>query len=148
MTKPITHRPLRRPGRKPTVPPADAADRIRAFASDGFSVIGVAAALGVGKDQLAAWMHREPSLKDAFDEGREEERRTLHNKLFRLAMEKDNAPAAMFLLKARHGYREGDQGDHAGRVSVNIALPGAMTLQQFTAASQPAPAITDEGNRQ
>jgi hypothetical protein len=64
------------------------------------------------------------------------ERRALHNQLYRLAMEKDNAPAAMFLLKARHGYREGDQSDQANRVSVNIALPGAMTLQQFTAATK------------
>ncbi|MFC4593511.1 hypothetical protein [Sphingobium tyrosinilyticum] len=38
----------------------------------------------------------------------------------------------MFLLKARHGYKEGDQADQGGRVNVTIALPGAMTLQQFT----------------
>ena len=102
-------------------------------------MIGVAAGLGVGKDQLAAWMDRDPALNEAFDQGRETERRTLHNKLYLLAMEKDNAPAAMFLLKARHGYREGDQSEHANRVNVTIALPGALTLQQFTS-------ITDEAS--
>jgi hypothetical protein len=141
MTKPITHRPLRKAGRKPVNAPAEAAQRIRALASDGFSIVGVAAAMGVGKDQLGAWMERDPALKEAFDEGREAERQTLHNQLFRLAMEKGNAPAAMFLLKARHGYREGDQSDQAGRVNVTIALPGAMTLQQFNALSK-------EGTRQ
>jgi hypothetical protein len=141
MTKPITHRPLRKAGRKPVNAPAEAAQRIRALASDGFSIVGVAAAMGVGKDQLGAWMERDPTLKEAFDEGRETERQTLHNQLFRLAMEKGNAPAAMFLLKARHGYREGDQSDQAGRVNVTIALPGAMTLQQFNALSK-------EGTRQ
>ena len=136
MTKPITHRPLKKPGRKPIAAPANAAAQIMALASDGFSVIGVAHGLGVGKDTLARWLDEDPDLKEAFDQGREMERRALHNQLYRLAMEKDNAPAAMFLLKARHGYREGDQSDQANRVSVNIALPGAMTLQQFTAATK------------
>jgi hypothetical protein len=50
-----------------------------------------------------------------------------------------NIVAAMFLLKARHGYREGDQSDSAGRVSVTIALPGAMTLQQFQSIGKESP---------
>ena len=144
MTKPITHRELMKPGRKLIAPPADAADRIRALASDGFSVIGVAHGMGVSKDTLGRWMESEPGLQEAFDQGRENERRTLHNKLYRLAMEKDNAPAAMFLLKARHGYREGDQSDQAGRVNVTIALPGAMTLQQFTSLPKKAKKKDDD----
>lgn len=132
MTKAITHRPLAKPGPKPIVPPADAADKIRALASDGFSVIGVAHGMGVGKDAFARWLNENPALQEAFDEGREMERRALHNQLYRMAMEDKHASAAMFLLKARHGYREGDQGDQGNRVNINIALPGAMTLQQFT----------------
>jgi hypothetical protein len=132
MTAPITNRPLRRTGRKPIAPPADAAERIRALAADGFSVIGVAHGLGVGKDAFNRWLVDHPDLKDAFDEGREAERHALHNLLYRQAMEQGNATAAMFLLKARHGYREGDQSESGNRVNVTIALPGAMTLQQFT----------------
>ncbi len=133
MTKPITNRPLQRAGRKPTSPPSDAADRVRALASDGFSVIGIAHGLGVGKDAFSRWLDEYPDLKEAFDRGREEERHALHNLLYRQAMEKGNATAAMFLLKARHGYREGDQSDQANRANVTIVLPGAMSLQQFTA---------------
>jgi hypothetical protein len=133
MTKPITHRPLRRAGAKPTRPPADAAERVLALAADGFSLIGVARRMGVGKDAFNRWLEDHPGIKEAFDQGREAERHALHNFLYRQAMEKGNASAAMFLLKARHGYREGDQGDQAGRVNVTIARPGAMTLQQFTA---------------
>lgn len=136
MTAPITHRPLRKAGRKPIAPPADAAEQILALAADGFSVIGVAHRMGVGKDAFARWLEEEPALKEAFDQGRENERRALHNKLYRMAMEQDHASAAMFLLKARHGYREGDQSDQGNRVSINIALPGAMTLQQFTAITK------------
>lgn len=138
MTKPITHRPLQRPGRKPTTPPADAADRVRDLAADGFSVIGVAHRMGVGKRALGRWFDEYPDLKDAFDQGREEERYALHNFLYRQAMEHGNATAAMFLLKARHGYREGDQGDQANQVNVTIALPGAMTLSQFNAITNGA----------
>jgi hypothetical protein len=133
MTKPITHRPLKRQGRKPLAPPVDAAEQIRALAADGFSMVGVADRLSVSKDTLSRWLEEVPELKDAFDQGRENERRALHNQLYRLAMEEKHAASAMFLLKARHGYREGDQSDQGGRVNINIALPGAMTLQQFTA---------------
>lgn len=125
-------KPPAKTGRKPIDPPADAAELIRALAADGFSVIGVARRMGVGKDAFNRWLDECPALQDAFDQGREEERHALHNMLYRQAMEKGNATAAMFLLKARHGYREGDQSDQAGRVNVTIALPGAMTLQQFT----------------
>jgi hypothetical protein len=138
VTDKITHRPLRRAGRKPTVPPPNASERIRDLAADGFSLVGVAHRMDVGKDAFNRWLDEYPHLKDAFDEGRERERHALHNMLYRQAMEKGNATAAMFLLKARHGYREGDQSDSAGGVSVTIALPGAMTLQQFTSISKGA----------
>lgn len=136
MTARITHRPLKSPGRKPIAAPPDAAERITALAADGFSVLGVANRMGVAKETFARWLDADPDLKEAFDRGRENERHALHNLLYRQAMEQGNATAAMFLLKARHGYKEGDQGEQGGRVSVTIALPGAMTLQQFTSISK------------
>lgn len=152
MTKPITHRPLKKtgPARKP--PPADdafpgfedAADRIRALAADGFTVQGVAQRLGTSRETMSRWLDERPDLREAFDQGRENERFALHNMLYRQAIEQGNATAAMFLLKARHGYREGDQSEHGNRVNVTITLPGAMTLQQFTAMAQPGRII--EGN--
>lgn len=145
MTKPIAHRPLRRSGRKPLAapahssvwpaattdgPPADAAESIRAHAADGWSVLGIAHCMGVNPRTLNRWMEENPALADAFDLGREQERRTLHNLVYRRAVEKDDLTAAMCLLNSRHGYRS-DQGDRTGGVNVTIALPGAMTLQQF-----------------
>jgi len=118
-------------GRPLKNPPKDAAEHIRAFAADGFSVIGVAAKLGTSQDTMRKWFDRFPELSRAFEQGREDERHMLHNKLFRLATEKDNAAAAMFLLKARHGYREGDQSEQGNRVSINFTLPGALPLDQF-----------------
>lgn len=132
MTKPITHRPLQRVGRKPTMPPAGTADLVRDLAADGWSVVGIAHRLGINRRTFNAWLEREPALQDAIELGREHERRALHNMLYRRAMEKGDVTAAMCLLNSRHGYRT-DQGDQSGRVNVTIALPGAMTLQQFTA---------------
>ena len=70
-------------------------------------------------------------LKAAFDQGRERERHSLHNMLYVQATEKNNSTAAMFLLKARHGYREGDQNETGNRVQITFALPGAMSMEDF-----------------
>lgn len=131
MTKPITDRPLMKAGRKPKAAPGDALQRIETMAADGFSKIGVAAGLGVDIEVLRRWLDEAPELQDAFDRGRERERHALHNMLYRQAMEKGNATAAMFLLKSRHGYREGDQVESANRVSINFQLPAAMPLADF-----------------
>jgi hypothetical protein len=114
-------------------PPANAQERILALAADGFSVVGIAKDLGVSPKTFNRWLDENDALKDAFDQGREQERYALHNMLYRQAMEKGNATAAMFLLKSRHGYREGDQGDTANRATITINLPGAMPLDKFLA---------------
>lgn len=132
MTLPTIASRSRKDAHKFKHPPADAAQLIRDLAADGWTIVGVANRLGVVKETFRRWLDEDPELQDAFDAGREAERYALHNMLYRQAMESGNATAAMFLLKARHGYKEGDQSDQVGRVNVTIALPGAMTLQQFT----------------
>lgn len=117
-------------GRPRKAPPPDAAQRIQAAAADGFTIPGVAMTLGVNQDVLKRWMDEHPELKQAFAFGREMERRTLHNVLYRAATEgtgKDALIAAMFLLKARHGYKEGEPvGEQNSRVQIEIKLPGAL----------------------
>ncbi len=137
MTKPIKHRALRRAGRKPTTPPAAAAGLVRELAADGWSVIGIAHRMGVDPKTFNAWLEREPALQDAIDLGREQQHHVLYNIAYRAAVEKGNLTAVMFLLNCRFGYRT-DQSDAGNRVNVTIALPGAMTLQQFTAISKGA----------
>lgn len=130
MTAPV-NRPHKKKGRPLKVAPVGAAARIEALAADGFSVIGVAKGMGTSKETLAKWFDADPELKAAFDQGREHERHALHNMLYRAAMELGNASAAMFLLKARHGYREGDQSETGNRVQITFALPGAMSMDDF-----------------
>jgi hypothetical protein len=130
MPKPV-NRPYKKPGRAPKVPPANAAGRIAALAATGHSIVGIARALGTSQDTLYRWMEEDTALAEALAHGREAERYTLHNMLYRSA-KKGNIVAAMFLLKARHSYKEGDQSETANKVSINFTLPAAMTPEQFT----------------
>jgi len=125
-------------------PPAKAAEQIQTLASTGFSIVGIATHFSISEETLARWFDDYPALKQAFKAGRERERHALHNALYVQAVEKGNAAAAMFLLKARHGYREGDQTDNANRVAITFNLPGALTAEQYALAK--AAKVTIDGN--
>jgi hypothetical protein len=117
-------------GRPPKEPPHDAALRIRELASEGHSLLGIANMLGTSPDTLRRWMKEQPELREQYDLGRERERLTLTNILYQKALAGD-AISAMFLLKARHGYKEGEQPADAGRVNVTIQLPAALPMSSL-----------------
>jgi hypothetical protein len=106
-------------------------DQISALASTGFSKQGVARHFGVTLPTFNRWLEEDDVLAEAFAVGREQERQSLHNVLYRLAVDEKDKVSAMFLLKARHGYKEGDQQESANRVSITFNLPGAMTAEQY-----------------
>ena len=128
-------RPVGRPRR---APPTDAAARIEKLAAEGWSMKGIAKSLGTDHETLRRMLEDHPALRQGFDNGRERERHALHNSLYVAAMNGQIA-AAMFLLKARHGYREGDQSDTANRVSIEFKLPGAMKPEQFATTFENEP---------
>jgi hypothetical protein len=117
-------------GRPRIEPQPGAAEVIEKACKTGASRQGVAMALGISNHVLARWLSEYPDIKEAFERGRERERKVLHDALTAAAT-KGNIVAAIFLLKARHGYREGDQGDSANRVSITFNMPGAMPLDKF-----------------
>lgn len=128
-------------------PPTGAAETVHELASTGFSMRGIAAHYKIAFETLQAWFERYPTIKQAFENGREQERQSLHNALYRKAMNGDG-PSAMFLLKARHGYREGDQREEGNRVAITFNLPGAMTAEQYkaletVASKKKLPAVID-----
>src|SRR6185437_342633 len=104
-------------GRPRAQPPVDAAVRIQKLAAEGRGIVGVAVELKTARETLRRWMTEDVALQEAFDAGREHERHELHQLMLRDARdgEKPNINA-MFLLKCRHGYREGDQGEQGSRV--------------------------------
>jgi hypothetical protein len=120
----------RPPGRPRKEPPVGAAETVRELAADGHSVVGIAERLGVSLDTFRRWCDEDAELQAALDKGREKERYRLHN-LLSQAADGGNITAMIFLLKAKHGYVEGQQQDQTNRVSITFALPGAMPLNEF-----------------
>ncbi|MEG0052856.1 MAG: hypothetical protein RR928_16345 [Comamonas sp.] len=121
-------------GRPRKEPPPDAIEVIREAASKGATKKGAAFALQVSDDILSRWFNEHPELQEAFEKGRERERQTLHDVLYDAATKgsgKDSLIAAMFLLKSRHGYREGEQEAAQNRVQINFQLPGAKPLEAY-----------------
>jgi hypothetical protein len=125
-------RDLTHPNRLPPPPPSAAiAPTILALASTGFTKVGVARHFNIDVRTLDRWFEEDVKLAEAFKVGRDQERQSLHNVLYKQAIEKGNIVAAMFLLKSRHGYREGDQSEQSNRVAITFNLPGAMTPDQY-----------------
>jgi hypothetical protein len=122
---------IKKLGRPLKLAPADAAERIRQLAAKGHSLLGVAVGLGTSIATFNRWIDEDAALKEAFEEGREKERHTLHNMLYQAAIEGGNTTAAMFLLKARHGYKEGAEANAGNHVNITFTLPGAMSMQEF-----------------
>jgi transposase-like protein len=105
-------------------PPANAIEEIERLAAQGYSIIGIAKSLGVSKETFKRWCEEDETLEEAFEVGRETERQALHALIVQSAVMNKPANAnAMFLLKARHGYREMDSPYAKVDVNVNTVQP-------------------------
>ena len=129
MTNPTSPKRI---GRPPKQIPANAAEIVKTMAAEGYGIVAIADRFRISKELLRQWFERDPALQEALDVGREQERRALHNMLYKDAMENGNATAAMFLLKSRHGYREGAEVDQSSGVRITFNLPGAMSIEDFS----------------
>lgn len=115
----------------PSKAPRGTADKLRRWAADAVTQKVMARRLGVSVQTLKRWMDESPRLAAAYDEGVEEEHQML---VAALKARLDVPAAAMFLLKTRHGYREGDQTGQANRVQVTFNIPGAASKDQWVKA--------------
>ena len=107
-------------GRRSKQPPSNCAVIIEEMSAKGYSLLGISKRLQTSPDTLRRWFAENPALQIALDSGREDESWTLHNMLFKQAIEKGNTTAAIFLLKSRHGYVDNDRSQLANKVSVNV----------------------------
>lgn len=102
---------------------------IQEMAARGLWDREIAQSIGMSPTTFIERKKENPALQAALDAGRAVEHEKLHNALYTAAMN-GNIVAAIFLLKARHGYREQDAPrDAASQVVIN--LPGALPLEQF-----------------
>lgn len=102
--------------------PQGAAEVIKSMASQGYSIVGIAAHFKVVRSTVKRWFEEDESLEEAFEQGRETERQALHALIVQSAVQNKPANAnAMFLLKCRHSYREFDSPNT--KVDVNLNQP-------------------------
>lgn len=108
-------------------PPKDAVTITEQLAAQGYSIIGIAKHLGVTKGTFKRWCEEDELIQQAFEVGRETERQALHSLIVQSAVMNKPANAnAMFLLKARHGYREFDSPNQ--KVDVAVAVSSVMVV--------------------
>ena len=127
-------------------------DLIVELASRGCTKPTIARALRIGVKTLRACRKRQPEVAEAFERGEA----MLHDSLFKVLLDeahnKDSgkrAICAMFLLKARFGYR--DQGPttedpNKSNVQVNINLPASVPLEDFLRQTGGVQVTTGDGH--
>jgi len=140
-----------------TLPPGGL-DTIKRLAAYGVQETVIAAALGMDAKTWKRIREEDPEAKAAWEEARAAEQDALVGSLFRQAIgapaEHDEdgnviraelspfAPAGMFLLKARHGYRDNGPGDAGeARAVVHINLPAPLNPEQFARLIETTPAV-------
>lgn len=104
---------------------------IRGLASRGVRDVDIANALRLTPGKFRQLKANNPKVAAAYEEGRAEEHSALRDALFDSAM-KGNVVAAIFLLKARHGYNDRPEpAAEAGRVTVEFKLPAPLAPEQY-----------------
>lgn len=97
--------------------------------ADGLSIVTIAHRLGIGEHGLRECMRRQPELNEALRSGHAFQQ----DELVRILVQSARtgfAPAAMFLLKTQHGFRENDPPQTTAS-NVVIHLPASMSLDDL-----------------
>jgi len=114
---------------------------IESLAAAGFTDTTIAARLRISASTLRECRKRDPLVAEALARGRARLEDELVHGLMRQARE-GYAPAAMFLLKTRCGYRETGSPDGGDtKIAVQIVLPGAMSMADYERMVDASPAL-------
>jgi hypothetical protein len=121
---------------------------IERMSKDGRDIVSIAKALGMHRDVFRNLRKRDPAAQEALDRGRAQ----LGDELTDIFLEqarKGNTVAAIYLSKARLGWRDQGPDPAAGQtnVQVNINMPPNMTDEQFAAlVNAPVTKLIGGGN--
>jgi hypothetical protein len=107
---------------------------VEELSARGCSLTTIAKALRMNIDTLRLVRQRQPEVDEAYQRGLAVEHDALTRNL-RILADDGNVVANLFLLKTRHGYREGEPLEV--NVSVNtggvLVVPADMTVEQYLA---------------
>ena len=107
---------------------------IEELSARGCHLTTIARALRMSKDALQACRQRQPEVEEAYQRGLATEHDALVSNL-RTAANEGNVVANLFLLKARHGYREGVPLEINTTVNMGgvLVVPAEMTVEEYLA---------------
>ena len=108
---------------------------VERMARDGRDLASIAKALGVSSETFRVLRLRDPPTREALDRGRAALGDELQDILLSHAR-KGITIAAIFLAKARCGWREGEAmpgGNITNNTQINIAIPERMSNEDFRA---------------
>lgn len=111
--------------------------RVAQALADGYPKAAVARALRVSVKTLDRLIRDDAELQDMVEAQRSFEEAELRDILMELARRGDTV-AAIFLAKARHGWRDRDDGKlrlDAGKAGGVLVVPGTMPLAEWSAAA-------------
>jgi hypothetical protein len=106
-------------------------DKVRRLGSRGVSEVDICKSLGISFPTWKRLKSEDEQALEALEEARREEESELVGVLYEAAVNDKNLTAAMFLLKARHSYKEGADQVNASQVNVKISVPGAMDEKKY-----------------
>lgn len=99
----------------------------------GCSLTTVARVLRMSRDTLREVRMRQPEVEEAYQRGLAIEHDALTSNLRTLA-DSGNVVANLFLLKSRHGYREGEPLEVNVAVNAGVlVVPAEMTVEEYLA---------------
>ena len=112
---------------------------IEELSARGCHLTTIARALRMSKDALQACRARQPEVEEAYQRGLAIEHDNLVSNL-RAAANAGNVVANLFLLKTRHGYREGEPLEVNLTVNTGgvLVVPGKMTVEDYLEAKRAA----------
>ena len=128
---------MARIGRPPKKLPPGALDVIREAAANGVAETKLAKMLKMDFSTWRRIREEDPAAKRVWEEAKAIERDVLAGRLFAVATNEEHpqaVTAAIFLLKARHGYRDVgavEAGDGGPRVNLTFNLPAPLNGDQY-----------------
>lgn len=113
---------------------------ITKLVSEGWPEYAIGWQLGMCKDTWIRLKDEDSRVIEALDKGRAREQVWLVKALKKAAQE-GNPASAIFLLKARHGFKEADHNPISDRVNIIFNVPAALGQGQYSAAIEGRPVV-------
>jgi hypothetical protein len=113
------------------IPTENDLELIERMAAEGHGQYGICAAIPISYKTWQRWLKDYPEVKESWRRGLASEEHYLVKKL-KECLEKGHFTPGIFLLKARHGYVEGEPPQTDQRVQIAVTLPGALKPDQYS----------------